>query len=172
MVRAHMDLDMHQAAISTLASTPAVLRSMLAAQAAELAHASADGGWTPKDVVAHLIVAEQRGAIGRIRTIAVDDGAPLEAYDEEHELARPGLRALSIGDLLVRFAAMREGDVAWLRGLDAATFARSGRHSAVGMVSAEELLQHAAYHDCLHVGQLADMLRARFEPLRGAMRVY
>jgi uncharacterized damage-inducible protein DinB len=40
------------------------------------------------------------------------------------------------------------------------------------MVTAEEMLQHAAYHDCLHVGQVTVMLRAHFEPLRGAMRAF
>lgn len=167
-----MDFDMHHAALATLSSTPVVLHALLASSAVELADMPADGGWTPKDVVAHLIMAEQRGAIGRLRAIAAADGAPLEAYDEEQELARSGLRALSVAELLDRFAAMRDGDVAWLRGLDAAAFARGGRHSAVGAVTAEEMLQHAAYHDCLHVGQVAAMLQAHFEPLRGAMRAY
>ena len=58
------------------------------------------------------------------------------------------------------------------RSLDASAFERTGEHSAVGRVTAEEMLYHAAYHDTLHLSQLLRMLGTHFEPLRGAMRAF
>ncbi len=60
----------------------------------------------------------------------------------------------------------------WGESVDDAALARTGEHSAVGPVTAEELLYHAAYHDTVHLGQLTRMLGSHFEPLRGAMRAF
>lgn len=167
-----MIADPHAAALETLAATPALLRSLLAALPPDLTETAAEGDWSPKDVVAHLLLAERNGAVARIRTIVTTDDPLLQNRDEDDELAQSGTRARSLPDLLAEFAQLRADDVTWLGMLDERTLLRGGRHSAVGRVTARELLFHAAYHDCLHLAQLAAMLQSHFEPYRGAMRAF
>jgi hypothetical protein len=162
----------HDTAIDTLAATPSVLASLLGPLPGEATDTPADGGWSPKDVLAHLILAERNGAIGRIRIIAERDDPPLPNRDEDAELAASGLRARPLPDLLAEFARLRNEDVRWLRSLDTGAWNRAGQHSAVGRVTASEFLYHAAYHDALHLGQLTTMVQAHFEPHRGAMRAF
>jgi hypothetical protein len=162
----------YAAALATLASTPALLRSLVAPLPAALAEEAEGDSWSPKDVVGHLILAERHGAIARIRAIVMADDPLLPDRDEDDELAASGLRAAPLGGLLAKFATVREQDVTWLRSLDAPAWLRAGRHSAVGRVTAGEFLCHAAYHDCLHVAQIASLLQARFGPHRGAMRAF
>ncbi|MPZ99834.1 MAG: hypothetical protein GEU80_10960 [Dehalococcoidia bacterium] len=159
-------------AVEVLAATPGVLQQLMAGLPAETAEAPLDGGWSPRDVVAHLLVASEHGAIGRIRRVLEEERPALPAYDEDAELQRSGLRTERLGELLVTFATRRAADVAWLREVPAEHFARTGEHSEVGILSASELLQHAAYHDCLHVEQVAAMLKGIFDPLRGPMSAY
>jgi DinB superfamily len=159
-------------ALDSLAATPDALGALVAGVPLAALEQAADGDWSAKDVLAHLVVSSRIGALARIRVIAVEDDPPLPDNDEDAELRRSGLRALPPAAILAEFAARRADDVAWLRTLDDAAFARGGRHSAVGRVTAEEFLYHAAYHDALHLAQLARMLGARFEPLRGAMRAF
>jgi uncharacterized damage-inducible protein DinB len=163
---------LHADALATLAATPALLRTLLAALPPGLTEAAAEGAWSPRDVVAHLILAERNGAIGRIRTIVASDDPLLQNRNEDDELAQSGARARPLADLLAEFAQLREDDVTWLRTFDDRALLRSGRHSAVGRVTAGEFLCHAAYHDCLHLAQIATMLQSHFEPHRGAMRAF
>lgn len=158
------------AALDTLAATPAALRVLLGGLGDEVVETAADEGWSPKDVVAHLLVSGRLGAVERIRAVVERERPALPGYDEHEELERSGFRARPAGQLLDDFERQRGEHVEWLRGLPAEAFARSGEHSEVGAVTAGELLHHIAYHDQLHLGQLTRMLGARFEPLRGPMR--
>jgi uncharacterized damage-inducible protein DinB len=162
----------HAAALAILAATPALLQSLLAALPAQVTDNPCLGDWSPKDVVAHLLLAERNGAMGRIRSIVTAEDPPLPNRDEDDELAQSGSRARPLADLLAEFAHEREEDVRWLRALDEGALLRSGRHSAVGRVTAGEFLCHAAYHDCLHLAQVMTMLQSHFEPHRGAMRAF
>ncbi len=166
------DDELRQAAIEVLTHTPTVLRGLLDGVPAALLETPADEGWTPKDVVAHLLITHQVGAIDRIRSMVEGDHPLLLNRDENEELQRSGYQAWPLVDLLEEFARRREADIGWLRTLDASAFARTGEHSAVGHVTAIEMLHHAAYHDTLHLGQLTRMLGAHFDPRRGAMRAF
>lgn len=156
-------------AIRTLEATPDILRGLIAGAPAALAAPGGSGAWTAGDVVAHLVMTGRRGAIDRIRNIVADDEPLLINRDEEEELAASGLRATPIGVVLQAFIDERSRDAAWLRSLGD-VWARTGRHSVAGVVTAGEFLQHAAYHDLLHIAQITALLQAHFEPLRGPMR--
>ena len=167
-----MTYDLQPAAVDILASTPDILRGLLACVPDRIVELPADEGWSPKDVVAHLLITHQIGAVARIRSMVEHDHPLLMNRDENEELRRSGYQTQPVATLLEEFARRREADVGWLRSLDTSAFARTGEHSTVGPVTAEELLHHAAYHDTLHLGQLARMLGSHFEPLRGAMRAF
>ena len=161
-----------RAALDTIAATPGVLRALLEAVPLALAEAPLDGGWSPKDVIAHLSISEDFGSIGRLRRVVAEDTPLLPSYDETRELERSGLRGAALEELLARFERQRDEDVAWLRALPSGAYQRAGRHEEVGVVTGAELIFQCAYHDHLHLEQLARMLRAPFEPLRGPLRVF
>lgn len=167
-----MDAAVYTAALNTLASTPDALRALLASFPDALAAQSGVSAWSARDVLAHLCVSQRIGALVRIRAIVEHDMPALAAHDEGVELQRSGLQALPAAELLDLFAGQRAIELAWLRTIDPAALARSGRHSEVGRVTGEELLCHAAHHDCVHVGQIAAIIGSRFEPLRGGMRAF
>ena len=161
-----------QAAVDTIAATPGVLRALLAGIPAAIAETPLDGDWSAKDVVAHLSISEDFGSIGRLRRVVAEDAPFLASYDETRELEQSGLRRATLAELLARFERQRVEDVAWLRALPAEAYERAGRHEEVGAVTGAELIFQCAYHDHLHLEQLARMLRAPFEPLRGPLRVF
>ena len=161
---------MDPSAFESLAATPAALRALLGGLDEEVVETPADEGWSPKDVVAHLLISERLRAVERIRAVVERERPALPGYDENEELERSGFRARPAGELLDDFERQRAAHVEWLRGLPAEAFARTGEHSEVGAVTAGELLHHIAYHDQQHLGQLTRMLGGRFEPLRGPMR--
>ena len=161
-----------RAALDTIAATPAVLRALSVGVPGAVAETPLDGGWSPKDVVAHLSISEDFGSIGRLRRVVAEDAPLLPSYDETRELERSGLRGVPLAELLARFERQRAEDVAWLRALPLGAYERAGRHEEVGAVTGAELIFQCAYHDHLHLEQLARMLRASFEPLRGPLRVF
>lgn len=159
-----------ETAIRTLEATPRVLAALIAGAPVHLLAPAPSGEWNVATVVAHLILTGRRGAINRIRQIASEDNPPLQNRDEEEELAASGLRAERVEVTLATFTAEREADIAWLRGCEDGVWTRTGTHSVAGIVTAGEFLQHAAYHDALHIAQMTAMIQAHYEPLRGAMR--
>lgn len=159
-------------AIAALAATPRIIRSIVGAIPADILTLHDSDAWSIADVVAHVVLTGRMGAISRIRSVVTEDDPLLLNHDEEAELAASGLRTKSAGELLQMFTDERERDMAWLQGLDDAAFARTGHHSVAGQVTAGEFLQHAAYHDCLHVAQMISIAQGHFEPLRGAMRMF
>jgi hypothetical protein len=167
-----MPEELRGAAIETLAATPAALAALVAGLPAALLEQPADGDWSPHDVAAHLLLTNRIGALARIRAVVAEDEPALLNRDEDEELRSSGLREWPLAKIVAEFATRRAEDVAWLRGLDAAAFARAGHHSAAGRVTAEEFLFHGAYHDTVHLAQLARMIGAAFDPHRGAMRMF
>jgi hypothetical protein len=160
------------AALESVASTPALLRVLVETLPAKVLAQPADGDWSPHDVAAHLLLTNRIGAFARIRTIVAEDEPALLNHDEEEELRRSGLRERPVAEIVDEFGTRRAEDVAWLRTLDDAAYARVGHHSVAGRVTAEEFLFHGAYHDMLHLAQLARMIGAAFEPLRGGMHMF
>jgi hypothetical protein len=167
-----MEENLREAALEILDSTPRVLHSLLSTLPAHLLERPADDDWSPKDVVAHLLVSQERGSFSRIRAIVESDQPALQNLDEQEELEHSGFRAWEAEALLSTLAVRRAEDVEWLRTLQPSALARVGLHSEVGPVTAEEFLYHAAYHDALHLRQFLGMLQSHLEPHRGRMRAF
>jgi hypothetical protein len=161
-----------EGAIRCVSATAVVLNALLPLLDEATASQPVDDGWSPKDVVAHLILTDRTGWLARIRLMQAEELPLLPVRDEEEELRSSGLRSQQASDLIARFTAERGENVAWLRSLRAEAFAKRGRHSEVGEVTAGEMLFHGAYHDALHLRQLLAMVQTFFEPRRGPMRAY
>jgi hypothetical protein len=131
-----------------------------------------DGGWTPKDVVGHLITGELDNWLVRTHRILEDGTAvPFETFDRTAHQGRDD--DLSLDDLLARFAALRAAN---LRELDQLVtdldLDKRGLHAALGEVTLRELLATAAVHDLDHVAQIYAAMAGAYDHEVGAWKSY
>jgi len=165
-------VSLHPAAFGVLASTHGALRSLLASLPASALETPGAEGWSPKDVVAHILSIEQQALLGRVRLIVDANDAAIANIDEDATLAASGMRAWPIARLLDEFAVRRSAALENLSRLGPEELARSGNHSAAGAVSAADVVHHVAFHDLLHIGQITQLICAPIEERRGAMRMF
>jgi hypothetical protein len=69
-------------------------------------------------------------------------------------------------------ARQRAEALVWLCALTPAQLARTGRHSTAGSLTAAEIINHKAWHDLLHIGQICRMLSVPLDAGSGAMRKF
>ena len=67
-------------AFDVLAQTPATLRALLSAVPQDLVEAQADEGWSPKDVVAHLLATLPSTVVDRVRLMLDADDPPIPQH--------------------------------------------------------------------------------------------
>ena len=156
-------------AIEVLESTPATLRALLGPLPEAAASEPGAEGWSPGDVLAHLISVQQPALVERIRLMVENDEPAIPNIDEDEALASSGLRGKPIADLLDRFERERREAMTWVKRLSAESFARGGQHEVAGRITAADQLNHFAYHDLAHIRQIVSLLIPRLERSRGAM---
>lgn len=156
-------------AIEVLDATPATLRALLGSLPEPVAAEQGPEGWSPGDVVAHLISIQQPALVERIRIIVDGDEPAVPNIDEDGVLASSGMRGIPIAELLDRFERQRRDAMAWVKGLAPESFARGGHHEVAGRITAADQLNHFAYHDLAHIRQIVSLLIPRLERSRGAM---
>jgi hypothetical protein len=158
-------------AIEVLATTPAVMRAMLAPLPEALVATPGGEGWSARDAVAHLLARQGPAISGRIDAILAAEGAAIPDIPDNLMELEP-YRSRPLGDVLREFEEGRAEVVAPLRRITAEQALRRGVHSSVGELSIADIIHHVAYHDLVHVAQAAALAGAPLEPLRGAMRVF
>ena len=152
-----------------LAATPATLTALLGNTADATVAAPNEEGWTVRDVLAHMIAMERPAVRERVAAMLEHDNPAVQDVNETEALEASGLRDASLSDLLARFAAEREESITFLRTLSTAQLQRPGRHGAVGPIVAAHVFHHFAYHDMLHLRQIAAMLGNAPGEARGNM---
>jgi len=113
------------------------------------------GGWTPRDVVGHLISAEMANWIPRTELILAEGTArPFDSFDRFAHVERDAGAALPA--LVERFATLRRQNLARLRELvrEDADLDRRGLHPDLGEVTLHQLLSAWTVHDLDHVQQI------------------
>ncbi len=136
----------------------------------EAAWHPAPGEWCVKEILGHLVEAEQRGFAGRIRTILATDRPALLRWDPAAVAAARGDCARPWPSLWDEFRQLRDESVALVRSLRPADLARSGRHPEVGELTIGDLLQEWVHHDRNHVKQALGNVQARVWPHMGNAR--
>ena len=157
-------------AIATLRATPATLRALFAGASDDALVTPGPEGWSPRDVLAHLLSINGPAFVDRIGIIVGGDNATVPNVDEDQALASSGHRERAVDDLLGRFAVERAEALQQLDRLTPPDYARSGQHSVAGAITVGEIVHHLAYHDLLHTRQICALLLAPIEASRGAMR--
>jgi hypothetical protein len=138
-----------------LRRTPDVLRSLLHGIPDGWADTpDRDGGWTPKDVVGHLVTAELDNYLTRAEHILEHGAAkPFEPFDRFVMLERD--REMKLDQLIDRFAELRAENLEKLGELVAdADLDRRGLHPVLGEVTMRELLATWSVHDLDHTSQI------------------
>jgi DinB superfamily len=159
---------------AVLTRTPGTLRSMLDGLPDPwLTTRERADTFSPRDVVGHLIEGEKTDWIPRARLILESgDTRPFVPFDRVG--FRQAIEGRGIGDLLREFAALREANLAVLRGfaLTPAQLSLPGKHPELGPVTLGQLLATWAVHDLNHIDQIVRVMSGRYDSAVGPWKTY
>jgi hypothetical protein len=129
-------------------------------------------GWTPRDVIGHLISAELDDWIPRAEMILRD--GPDRAFDPFDRFAHVERdREVSLPALIERFEELRREQLARLRELVSDDdLDRVGLHPELGEVTMRQLLATWAVHDLDHVAQIYAALAGSYDDEVGPWKAY
>ena len=153
--------------------TPRVVRTLLDGLPEPwLGTPDTQDGWTPRDVVGHLISAELADWIPRAEIILRDGiGRPFEPFDRFAHGDRD--RGVSLPALIDRFEELRRGNLARLHELVSDDdLDRVGLHPELGEVTMRQLLATWAVHDLDHVAQIYAALAGSYDAAVGPWKAY
>ncbi len=159
---------------AVLARTPATLDALLRGLPDPWIEApDGDDGWTPHEVVGHLIIGERTDWITRARSILehgeADIWKPFDRFAQQRECA-----GLPLDDLLDEFAELRAANLEAFDalGLDEERLALRGVHPAFGSVSMEQLMATWVAHDLGHIAQIVRAMAGRYREAAGPWTEY
>jgi len=119
----------------------------------QAAHAYADGKWTVKEVVGHLIDAERTFAY---RVLAFSRGqAELPGFDENTYVERSNFNSRTIQDLALEFKTVREANLFMLCALNENQLAATGIANG-SKISVNTIVYIMAGHELHHLNILKD----------------
>jgi hypothetical protein len=143
----------HDDELAALAATPAILRSLLAAD--RVSRPSGDEGWTATEVVAHLRDCEQI-RLARCR-LMLDETEPFIAAFDQEQIARDhDYASANLALALSAFELFRGQVLGLLTGLRDDEWQRSGLHEEEGRITIEAHTRHAISHDLVHLRQISE----------------
>jgi hypothetical protein len=159
---------------SLLERTPRVIEALLGGLPSSwLDTPDAAGGWTPRDVVGHLISAELSNWIPRVELIMADGASrPFESFDRFAHIDRD--EGVPLSALIGRFSDLRRQNLQRLRELvlDESDLDRQGRHPERGDVTLRQLLATWSVHDLDHVQQIYASLAGSRDATVGPFKVF
>lgn len=129
-----------------------------------LAWHPAEGEWCAKECLGHMLEAERRGFIGRIRLILREKEPSFPGWDQQAVARERQDCARSAAALLEEFSALRADSIALVRGLSTADLQRGGTHARVGYVRVSDLIHEWVHHDRNHFRQLQANVQAYVWP--------
>jgi len=159
-------------ALAIIAGTPDMARRLFADLPADAVAEAGEGGWSPRTALAHLVDTHDGVIALRIRRIIDEDRPFIRSIDPEGRLAEGGFAGRTVASLLDELQRLRDRDVPWLRSLRAEQLARAGDHDEAGEITANDLVHQWAYHDLMHLQQIAAMLQARLARSMGNTRKF
>lgn len=158
--------------LAILASTPSVIRLLFAGVEDAVASEERDEGWSAKDALAHMLDVEQGVISERIRRILDEEHPFIRSIDAPARLVAGGYASRSIESLLDELTSARDRHVAWLRTLTTDQLERAGDHDEAGVITAGDIAHQWAYHDLMHLKQIASMLQAGLVDRMGNTRKF
>lgn len=146
--------------IEVLSHTPVVLSSLLSDLSTQWINTNEGGDtWTPKQVIAHLIVCEETNWLTRIKIILAGDNARIEKpIDMGAHFALAECHSLA--DLLAMFTEARQNGLETLRHLniDEPIFSKTAIHPTLGTINLGQLIATWVTHDLAHIAQISRVM--------------
>jgi hypothetical protein len=156
-----------------LERTPRVVRELLSGLPDSwLSTPDTADGWTPRDVVGHLISAELDDWITRVEII-LEHGTdrPFESFDRFAHVERD--KGVPLADLLDTFEGLRADSLRRLAELVSEDdLDRKGMHPELGEVTLRQHLATWAVHDLDHVAQIYSALAGSHDADVGPWKAY
>jgi hypothetical protein len=156
-----------------LERTPRVVRELLGGLPETwLETPDTPDGWTPRDVVGHLISAELDDWIPRAEMI-LEHGTdrPFEPFDRFQHVERD--KGVPLAELIIRFDQLRGESLGRLRELvGVEDLDLVGRHPELGEVTMRQLLATWAVHDLDHIAQIYAALAGSYDEAVGPWKAY
>ena len=147
-------------ALDVLAGTPPVL-SAIVSNLPRLAadERPAEGAWSPREVLAHLLNAEKVTMGPRVKRASEENGLRLETLAGQAP-APPGDPRQMSND----WADARAANLVWLRQLTPEQRAYVVHHPRFGEITVDTYVAEWAYHDLDHLRQILSVLAADLYP--------
>lgn len=159
--------------LEILERTPTTLRGLLSGVSDWWTRGNyGTGTWSACEVVGHLVVAEREDWIPRLRVILEHgESRPFDPFPHDATAAGDGV---PLSQLLNEFEGLRRESVRTLRGfgLSERDLERTGRHPALGRVTAGQLLATWSVHDLHHVRQICLAMAWQARDEVGPWRAY
>jgi uncharacterized damage-inducible protein DinB len=141
--------------IETLGAQPAELRSIFRAMPdAKGSYAYAEGKWTIKELLSHLIDAERIFAY-RILRISRGDKTPIEGFEQDGYIENSNANNRTLADLLEEFELQRRSNMNMIRNLSDDSIRRIGTANEK-TISVRALVYIMAGHVQHHINILRD----------------
>ena len=121
-----------------------------------LLHRYAEGKWTIKEILQH-VVDDECIYLYRALRFARNDATELPGFDQDHYTRYSGANGREVEDILHEFGLLRELTVAFLNSLDDAALMRSGVADGK-RTSVRALAYHIAGHELRHL----NIIRERY----------
>ena len=151
--------------LSVLSRTPEVFDALLRDLPEVLTMATeGPGTWSPYVVLRHLIYGEKTDWMPRM-TIIMEHGTNriFDPYDHEAQFREQERRPLP--ELLDEFRNLRLGSIVDLRAMNltGGQLELNGRHPALGLVTARQLMATWTAHDLGHIIQVSRVMAKRYK---------
>lgn len=147
------------ALVAALSRTPSALEALFATTTADDSRwRPADGGWSLREIVGHLLAEETGDFRARLRSTLEDPARPWETFDPEATVRERGFQDQDLAALLAAFRAERARSVAWLETLASPAWDAAHQPRRGGPLHAGDLLASWAAHDARHLQQIAKRL--------------
>lgn len=156
-----------------LSRTPATLHAWLVGLPDSWIRAREPNGWSPYEIVGHLIHGERTDWMPRLRRIM--EHGETRAFDKFDRVAQERMdQTESINQRLETFANLRKENLLALGELklNAADFQRRGLHPALGTVTLQQLLSCWVAHDMSHIHQLSRVMAHQYDKEVGPWKQY
>ena len=135
------------------ASTPAILRDLVAQSGADLRVRPAPSEWSVVELAGHICDAEVVSS-GRYRWILAHDAPELPGYDQDRWVERLRHREAEVASLLALFEALRTANLMLWGRTPPDDRARFGLHAERGEESFGLTFRLVAGHDRFHLTQM------------------
>jgi hypothetical protein len=147
-------------ALDILAGTPPVL-SAIVSNLPRLAQDErpAEGAWSPREVLSHLLYAETSTMGPRVKRAAAENNLQLDAASTPPQPPPTGARQMSND-----WADARAANLVWLRQLTPEQRGHVVNHPRWGQISVDTYVAEWAYHDLDHLRQILSVLAADLYP--------